>query len=327
MRAALGLTASLGAALVLAGAAAGTRVAAQAPAEPPAWAYPINTPGIQPPADDGQPKRVPGSAVALTQAEIRNPFAPPDWHPADHPPAPDPVVKGRRPDAMACGYCHYPNGQGRPENAALAGLPLEYIVQQTMEFASGARKSSEPDMGPPKAMARVAKAATEAEVREAAAYFAALAYQPWIRVEEASTVPKTIIAGGVHVPAEGGGTEPIGSRIIEMPQDPARAAVRDTASGFVAYVPTGSIARGENLVTTGGGRTVACGTCHGTDLKGLGPVPPIAGRSPSYLVRQLFDLKSGARDGAWSDLMDEAVRQLTVDDMIAIAAYTASRQP
>jgi cytochrome c553 len=93
-------------------------------------------------------------------------------------------------------------------------------------------------------------------------------------------------------------------------------------------VPIGSIARGEALVRTGGsGKTVACGICHGATLKGLGPVPPLAGRSPSYTVRQLFDLQQGVRKGAWSALMKAAVEKLTIDDMIAIAAYTASREP
>jgi cytochrome c553 len=104
--------------------------------------------------------------------------------------------------------------------------------------------------------------------------------------------------------------------------------LRDGASGFVAYVPVGSIAAGEALVKTGGnGRTQACGTCHGPDLKGLGPVPPLAGRSPSYTVRQLFDLQQGNRKGAWSALMKAALERLTVDEMVAIAAYTASREP
>jgi cytochrome c553 len=209
----------------------------------------------------------------------------------------------------------------------VAGLPAAYIVQQTKEFASGARTSAEPAMGPPKAMIRVSKAVNDEELEAAAAYFSALPFRKWLRVVESATVAKTIVAGGVHVPAPGGGTEPIGSRIIEMPEDLARAAVRDAASGFVAYVPAGSIARGKTLVTTGGGRSVACGTCHGAALEGLGPVPPLAGRSPSYLVRQMFDFKTGARDGAWSDLMDAAVRDLTIDDMIAIAAYSASLEP
>ena len=94
-----------------------------------------------------------------------------------------------------------------------------------------------------------------------------------------------------------------------------------------AYVPVGSIKRGEVLVTTGGGKTIACGTCHGQDLKGLGDVPPLAGRSPSYTVRQLYDYQSGARAGLLSPQMKESVAKLTIDDMVSIAAYTASRTP
>ena len=67
--------------------------------------------------------------------------------------------------------------------------------------------------------------------------------------------------------------------------------------------------------------------CHGADLKGLGPVPGLAGRSPSYSARQMFDMQQGVRKGPWSALMKAAVEKLTIDDMIAIAAYTASREP
>ena len=125
-----------------------------------------------------------------------------------------------------------------------------------------------------------------------------------------------------------GGSEPIGQRIIEMPEDRERTELRDAASGFVAYVPPGSLKAGEALVTRGGGgKTIACATCHGPELKGLGPVPGLAGRSPSYVVRQLWDLQHGSRHGVWSDLMKASVANLNVDDMIAIAAYTASRVP
>ena len=96
----------------------------------------------------------------------------------------------------------------------------------------------------------------------------------------------------------------------------------------MAYVPPGSIKKGEALVTTGAnGRTVACGTCHGADLKGLGPVPPLAGRSPTYAVRQMFDFQHGVRRGPWAPLMKAAVEALTLDDMVAISAFLASREP
>ena len=297
-------------------------VVATAQTPPPPWAYPVNpppVPGAKPAPPDPAPRQVPGSSISLTIAQTRDAFNPPDWHPAAHPPMPDSVAKGRRPELRACGFCHLVNGQGRPENASLAGLPAAYIVQQVADFKNGDRKSAEPKMGPPNAMIQDAKAATDEEIRTAAAYFASFPFTKWIRVVETSDVPKTRIAGSMHVPA-GDGTEPLGQRIIEMPEDLRRTELRDASSGFVAYVPEGSIAKGESLVRT-------CGTCHGSDLKGLGPVPPLAGRSPSYTVRQLFDMQHGVRRGPWSALMKVAVEKLTVDDMIAIAAYTASREP
>ena len=309
-----------------------TTTFAQAPAPagpPPPWAYTLNTPqppGATPAPADAGPRRVPGSNVSLTLAETRDLFNPPDWHPLSHPTMPEAVARGRKPEMRACGFCHLVNGQGRPENASLAGLPAAYIVQQTLDFKNGDRRSAEPKMGPPNAMIQDAKAATMAEITAAAEYFSSFPFKKWIRVVEAKDVPKTRVSGWMHVPTNDG-TEPLGQRIIEMPEDLERTELRDSSSGFVAYVPPGSIARGELLVTTGGGKTVACATCHGTNLKGIGPVPPLAGRSPSYAVRAMFDLQQGVRKGPWSALMKGAVEKLTVDDMIAIAAYTASREP
>jgi len=243
---------------------------------------------------------------------------------------PEVVGKGRRPDVRGCGYCHYPNGRGRPENAGVAGLPASYIIQQMADFKSGARKSSEPRMVPPNLMVQTAKGATDEEVRIAAAYFSSLKWTPWVKVVEATSVPKTTIAGGMFVPKEGpeAGIEPLGRRILEMPVEPEQTeTLRDDASPFIAYVPVGSIKRGQALVTDGGGKTTACAVCHGANLEGIGPIPPLAGRSPSYTVRQLFDIQRGNRNGLWADLMKPVVAKLTVDDMINIAAYTASRAP
>lgn len=301
-------------------------------AVPPPWAYTVNPPppaGAKPapPPADPAPRTIPGSALSLTVAQTRDAYNPPDWFPDTHPPMPESVAHGRPKEMRACGFCHLVNGQGRPENASLAGLPAAYIIQQMADFKNGDRKSAEPRMGPPNAMIQDAKAATDDDIRTAAAYFSSFPYRKWIRVVESTEVPKTRIAGSMHVPTQEGG-EPLGRRIIEIPEDVQRTELRDGTSGFVAYVPIGSIARGETLVKTGGnGKTVACGTCHGETLKGLGPVPPLAGRSPSYTVRQLFDLQQGVRKGPWSALMKAAVEKLSIDDMISIAAYTASRQP
>ncbi|HEX8031538.1 MAG TPA: c-type cytochrome [Vicinamibacterales bacterium] len=291
---------------------------------PPPWAYTVNPPpppGAAPAPADPNPKQIPGTTVTYTVAQTRDAFNPPDWEPYGHPAMPEVVAHGRRPALRACGFCHLVNGQGRPENASLAGLPAAYIVQQMVDFKNGDRKSAEPKMGPPNAMIQDAKAASEDEVKSAAAYFSSFPFKKWVRVVEAKDVPKSRIAGSMHVPTNDG-TEPLGQRIIELPENLERTELRDAASGFVAYVPIGSVKKGESMV-----KSMACGTCHGSDLKGLGPVPPLAGRSPSYTVRQLFDLQQGVRKGPWSALMKASVEKLTIDDMIAIAAYTSSREP
>ncbi|HTJ64794.1 MAG TPA: cytochrome C-binding protein [Alphaproteobacteria bacterium] len=295
---------------------------------PPSWAFAANPPGAQAVApDDGAPKHVPNSAVALTESQVKDAFNVPDWHPDNHPAAPDIVMHGAKPAVLACGYCHLPNGQGRPENAGLAGLPIAYIVQQIADFRSDSRKSSLPDLVPPKLMVNIAKAATDTQIAEAAAYFASLDPRPWVRVVETATVPKTHVAGYMLVPDASGGTEPIGHRIVETPENLTATELRDSGSGFVAYVPPGSLKAGEALVTRGGGKTTPCGVCHGADLRGLGPVPRLAGRSPSYLVRQLYDIQHGSRAGAWTPLMMGVVRDLTPDDLVAIVAYVAAQKP
>ena len=295
---------------------------------PPGWAYPVNPPDDKPAPDDGSLKHVPGSSKAMTQTQALDSFNIPDWHPDEHPAMPDVVEHGRKPAVRGCGYCHLPNGLGRPENASLASLPASYIEQQIADFRRGARTSSEPRMTPPAGMIVIAAAASDAEVKAAAGYFSNLKLKPWIRVVETSTVPKTRVSGSMLVQVEGGGTEPIGQRIIETPENLERTELRDSASGFIAYVPVGSIKKGEALVTTGGGgKTTQCGICHGPELKGMGPVPPLAGRSPSYIFRQLYDIQHGTRRGEWSVLMRGPVAHLGEEDMISIAAYLASRNP
>jgi cytochrome c553 len=113
-----------------------------------------------------------------------------------------------------------------------------------------------------------------------------------------------------------------------MPVDVDQFEHRDTRSQFIAYVPSGSIAKGEMLAKTGGaGITTPCATCHGENLRGLAAVPGIAGRSPSYLVRQLYDFQQHARVGSMGALMTPVVEKLSHDDMISLAAYVASLKP
>ena len=313
-----------GFALALTGAA----IAQNAPA-PPVWAYPVMAapPAAAAKPDDTVKKSLPGSKLHFTDAGVNDRFNVPDWFPRAHPPLPAIVAHGRKPDVFACGYCHLPNGQGRPENASLAGQPADYIVQQVAEMKDGRRKTSQPTMGSIKAMDAIAKAVTLEEVRTAADYFSKLHYKKWIRVVEADMVPKFEISShNMLVKTKGGGTEKLGMRIAEMPENLDRIELRDPSLGFVAYVPKGAIARGKKLVESGAG-AFPCAACHGPDYKGNGAVPALAGRSPSGLVRQLYDFKAGTRSGEGAAMMMPEVANMTDDMRIDIAAYLASLNP
>jgi cytochrome c553 len=303
------------------------------PASPPAAAAPA------PPLDNIKKLSLPGSGLSFTRAEIANPYGPADWFPHDHPAMPDIVAHGRetaQPKIWACGFCHYPNGMGRSENANLAGLPYDYIIRTLTDFASGARVTSDTRKTNTALMSGFAKAMTDEEIKAAARYFSSLSPIPWIKVVESETAPKTEASQppGMFLTLAGAeaGTEVLGRRIIETPVSREDTDVlRNPHSGFVAYVPPGSIKKGEALVENGvtasGDKVTACTVCHGLDLRGLGPIPRLAGRSPFYIARQLYDMQNGNRSGAWTPLMAAVVANLGPDDMLAAAAYLASLEP
>src|SRR5258705_11636227 len=191
---------------------------------------------------------------------------PPDWFPEEHGPAPRSVKGEAGATLQACGSCHLMSGQGHPESADIAGLPAEYIIRQMKYFKSRVRKE-EDRMGP------IARATSDEEVRLAAEYFAAIKPIPWVKVIETATPPKTYVAtaGRHRVIVPGGETEPIGRRIIEIPGDVFRTTIRDPHSGFLAYVPPRSIARGAALVKNRGpGQKISCAIRHRGALTRLG---------------------------------------------------------
>ncbi len=319
------------------------QAAEQAPLQQPAWAYaipPAPPPGATPPAparDDGKIFSMTGSTKQFTFNQIRGRrdndtparIAPADWFPGDHPNMPKIVSDGDESRGIiACSLCHYPNGKGRAENAAPAGLPKEYIVRTLKNMKNDQRASAERRKNNTQAMVSFAKAMTDQEIDAAADYFAAMKWTPWIKVVESDISPKVRSAAGLYIPLEGAdaGTEPLGNRIVEVPENPeATEMLRHPRSGFVAYVPIGSVAKGKDLATTGGnGKTTACTICHGADLNGVGSVPGIGARSPSYNARQLNDFKQGARHGDMADLMRNVVANLSQEDVVNLTAYLAS---
>jgi cytochrome c553 len=284
------------------------------------WAYPP-TPKAKGPPDKEKMLTVPGSKKQYTAFQIGDGFNPPDWFPDEHPPMPAPVATGRAPAYRACALCHLPTGGGHPESANMAGLPVRYLIRSMEEYKNGNRVGLRATT-----MIEIAKAMTDEEVRIASEYYAALKPQSRQKVVESATAPRSFVGGGGMRYAEpDGGTEPIGNRIIIIPDSAEGAQRRNPKSNFVAYVPPGSIANGLKLAA--GGKTTACGVCHGPTLKGLGEVPGIAGRDPTYTFRQLYDMQQGRRKGDAMALMKDVVEKLTIDDMIALSAYSASLEP
>jgi cytochrome c553 len=293
-------------------------------ADRPDWAYPPAQPAQNIPVmhDDGKPKQVPGSARFYTQAQIDDRMDAPDWFPDEHPPMPQVVAHGNGRTVRACISCHLSTGHGHPENSRLPGTTASYLARQLADYKSGVRRGEGAT-----AMMTFAKTMTADEIRDATEFFSGLKVFRWTRVVETDTVPKTYFKGTRRLPYPDGGTEPIGNRIIEVPEDWERVEMRDPHASFVSYVPTGSLARGRALVDAGGGKTIACAICHGAGLKGLGEVPNIAGRSPGNIARQLYYFQTGDRSGPWATLMKGVVDKLTGDDVLAIAAYVASLEP
>jgi len=292
---------------------------------PPAWAYPVNPPNMPDSHNDDVAVRVPHGDRSFLPAQLQDLFYAPDWHPNEHAAMPEVVARGRQPSVYACGYCHLPDGAGRPENASLAGLPAGYIVQQLADFKSGARRTAVAARVPSQLMMALSQSVTNADVKAAAEYFSRLQPQHRIKVVETDAVPRTYVAGWFLAADGTAPKEPIGKRIIEVPEDLEQFEHRDARARFIAYAPVGSARAGERLVQFGGpNRTLACASCHGAALTGTGTVPTIAGRSPSYIVRQLFDIQSGLRTGPDVAPMVEVVKQLNVKEMISIASYLAT---
>lgn len=315
------------------------------------WAYGYGaisprTPGDQRPApfqgvDPDTLLRAPGSNVTIKastfdrQNKDDGVKAVADWYPDEHGSTPLVVKFGRRlfnsdgtwdgkEGVRACGQCHLATGTGRPENAQPGGLPLAYIFQQMDDFRNGLRTSSDPKKENMHRMISFAKLVTPEENKAAAEYFAAQHFPHIVKVIESNTAPKNRAAGGMFHALQGpsAGQEPIGQRIIEIPEDDDRNALRDQKSGYLAYVPVGSLKKGQTVAVKG-----QCALCHGPKLEGTAIVPPLAGRSPSYMARQLFDMQTGARRGPLASLMKPILAGMTPDEMRDVVAYAASIPP
>jgi cytochrome c553 len=298
---------------------------ATAPAQPAidwSWLVPFEAP-VAAKSDGSTVHHLPGSTQSVTSAQLHDLTHAVDWFPEEHPAMPA-IVSAGHDGANACGFCHLPNGNGRPENSTLAGLPADYIKRQVAAFADGSRLTAAPNKIPLQLMAATARNATPDDLEQAAAYFSKLRYVSYVDVVE--TTEAGFRPGPFIYVLQAGAKQPLGERIIEAPLDIGRFEQRDPHARFIAYVPPGSIAAGRALVATGGPAAQPCATCHGEGLKG-GIAPPLAGRPATMLMRQLAAFHEGARMNPEAAPMRAITARLDNEMMIGIAAYAASLKP
>ena len=223
--------------------------------------------------------KAPGSPKEYEWSKVAGNANPPDWFPDEHPPAPKAVTGGPG-IRFACGACHLMSGQGHPKAADIAGMPAEYLIRQMAYYKAGTRKDDS-------RMTPIAKATSDEDIRQAAEYFASSEAR---RLREGdrrrrrrrgrSSPPRAAIVSSIPTAAPSRSD----AASSKSPQDPYRTEIRDPHSGFIAYVPPGSIAKGEALVKGGeSGKTMPCAICHGETLKGAAKCrgSPASSRSTS----------------------------------------------
>ncbi|MCA0374768.1 MAG: cytochrome C [Gemmatimonadetes bacterium] len=301
------------------------------PFQVPEWAFlyvPAST--TVPQYDSVVYRGVPGSRRAFTAREYLDAWNVVDWFPDTHPAMPPSVRVGVRVAGRACAFCHLPDGAGRPENATLAGLPADYIVRQVRAFRDGTRRMSAA-ASPRNSMHIVAEAVSDSLVADAARYFAGLTLHRRNRIVEAARIPAVRKAGLLYALRDEATRTPeesIAGRLIEVPDVLDRHELHDPTVEYITYVPPGSRLRGQALAARGpAGTATACATCHGPRLLGVGAVPPIAGRHPSVILRQLINFRTGMRADSTALPMRAVVNPLSLDDMVALAAYVGGLPP
>ncbi len=320
----LGVRLVVGATILALAIPVAAAVAQDKPAEtPPLWAFPGNQPAKPQPAES---VGIPGSSVKFTHAQIGDRTTAVDWFPNGHPAMP-PAVKGGRSKVFACGFCHLPEGPGRTESADVAGMPFKYLRQQLADMQSGARGLSDPHYGPGGNMLVTIKQTSPSDADDAAKYFSSLKFVYRLKVVETADVPAYKPNAFVYEFDKTGPREAIGDRIMEGPDDFEAFENRDWHVNFTAYVPMGAIARGAALAKGDDAARPACEGCHGPGLKGGIVGPPIAGRYPTGIFRQLYAFKIGTRNGPGAAFMKPMVANLSQKDMIDLAAYVGSLKP
>jgi cytochrome c553 len=98
----------------------------------------------------------------------------------------------------------------------------------------------------------------------------------------------------------------------------------------VPAVTAAILGRGERIVTRGdaSAKLPACQQCHGAQLTGVQPnIPGLVGLPYDYISSQLGSWRTGTRAAAAPDCMAGIANRLSPEDITAVSAWLASRQP
>ena len=125
------------------------------------------------------------------------------------------------------------------------------------------------------------------------------------------------------------GTEDLDDRLLEVTNELVRHERRDDRLEYTAYVPPGSIDTRQAPGRHWRWRQDAdpAPPAISANLKGTDKIPPIAGRSPTYLLRQMLAFRNGTRANEAAQQMTPVVEKLTLNEMIDVVAYLGSLYP
>lgn len=306
---------------------------ATAPTPPPpalAWAYPVAPPDT---AELDMPSGryvTPDGKHTLTAAQVdKLTPAEKDWFPQNHPIPPAVVLAPGKDQAIPCAECHTVNGQGMAGVPDIAALPASYLLEQLAAFRSGARRSAMPHYLGTGVMTATARAWSDSDLQAAVTYYASLPRHAPTRVVVTDASPPMRMErwGWTYLDPAGGPKHPLNGSVAESPESLTKLFLGDLSNRQLVYVSHATLTLGDALIRSGGGNGQPCTVCHGASLRGTAVAPPLAGRDPGYLARQLWDIRSGARTGGNVKLMQGPARGLSAGDITALAGYLASLTP
>lgn len=209
------------------------------------------------------------------------------------------IAQADHADSPACITCHGESGEGNRALGAprIAGLPAAYIEKQLHDFARNPLQTGVILDPIARDYSKTPRVQVDLTV-----------YTPGVRRHAAMYAAAAALDDGErHAVAQYFSSLPY--HAVALPSDPE------------------TLERGEDLALRGKPEygVPACTSCHGPAGRGLGKdFPPLVGLTPEYIIQQLNNWQTGARDNDTMALMRNVSDQLTDGDKVNVAAYFAN---